>query len=277
MPETDEKETLHRYLDNARSALLWKLEGLSEYDARRPMTPTGTSLLGLVKHVAAVESWYFGTAFGRAFPGQDELDWDEESQAEMHATAGESPEQIADFYRRVCAHSDATIEALSLDDRGLVPWWPQERRNPTLRDLLIHEIAETARHAGHADILRESIDGAVGTRPDNPNVGSWDAGQWQAYRDKLEQIARDATQSGLPGQLGLPGRHLVVGGHELEDRAVRVGGARQASVGRVDGSLKHRSTQFGDLGDRRVGVVDPDINPPAQAIGRHPLRVHDAC
>src|ERR1700678_1774415 len=124
MPETDEKETLHRYLDNARAPLLWKLEGLSEYDARRPMTPTGTSLLGLVKHVAAVESWYFGTAFGRAFPGQDELDWDEESQAEMHATAGESPEQIADFYRRVCAHSDATIEALSLDDRGLVPWWP---------------------------------------------------------------------------------------------------------------------------------------------------------
>ena len=129
------------------------------------MTPTGTNLLGLVKHCAGVECGYFGRVMGRPFPGEDDLDWhdddDDELGGDMYATAAESREQVTDFYRRVQAHSDATIGELPLDACGTVPWWPEERRHPTLHTLLVHTIQETARHAGHADIIRESIDGAA--------------------------------------------------------------------------------------------------------------------
>jgi uncharacterized damage-inducible protein DinB len=152
MTEADEKQTLHRYLRNARGVLLWKLEGLSGYDIRRPMTPTGTNLLGLVKHCAGVECGYFGGVMDRPFPGEDDLDWHgDELSGGMYATAAESREQVTDFYRRVQAHSDATIGELPLDARGTVPWWPEERRHPTLHTLLVHMIQETARHAGHAE------------------------------------------------------------------------------------------------------------------------------
>ena len=135
MTEADEKQTLHRYLRNARGVLLWKLEGLSDYDIRRPMTPTGTNLLGLVKHCAGVECGYFGGVMDRPFPGEDDLDWhdgdDDELSGDMYATAAESREQVTDFYRRVQAHSDATIGELPLGACGTVPWWPEERRHPT--------------------------------------------------------------------------------------------------------------------------------------------------
>jgi uncharacterized damage-inducible protein DinB len=164
MTEADEKQNLHRVLRNARGALLWKLEGLSDYDVRRPMTPTGTNLLGLVKHCAGVECAYFGDVMGRPFPGENDLDWqdddDDELSGGMYATAAESREQVTDFYRRVWVHADVTIGDLPLDARGAVPWWPEERRHPTLHTVLVHTIQETARHAGHADIIRESIDGA---------------------------------------------------------------------------------------------------------------------
>jgi len=192
MTEADEKQTLHRYLRNARGVLLWKLDGLSDYDIRRPMTATGTNLLGLVKHCAGVECGYFGGVMDRPFPGEDELDWDDDEQgADMYATAAESREQVTVFYRRVWAHSDATIGELPLDACGTVPWWPEERRHPTLHTLLVHTIQETARHAGHADIIRESIDGAVGLREDVSNMPA-DTGSaaWKQHYDKLDQIAR---------------------------------------------------------------------------------------
>jgi uncharacterized damage-inducible protein DinB len=195
MPETDEKQTLHRYLSNARAVLLWKLEGLSDYDIRRPITPTGTNLLGLVKHCAGVECQYFGSIMGRPFPGEDDLDWhhddDDELSGHMYATAAESREQVADFYRRVWAHSDATIEELPLDACGTVPWWPEERRHPSLHTLLVHTIGETARHAGHADIIRESIDGAAGLLEGVSNMpAEADAAAWKQHYDKLDQVAR---------------------------------------------------------------------------------------
>ena len=113
MTGADEKQTLHRYLRNARGVLLWKLEGLSDYDIRRPVTPTGTNLLGLVKHCAGVECGYFGAVMGRPFPGEDDLDWhdgdDDELSGDMYATAAESREQVTDFYRRVQAHSDGAL------------------------------------------------------------------------------------------------------------------------------------------------------------------------
>jgi len=194
MSEEDEKQALHRMLRNVRGALLWKLEGLSEYDVRRPMTPTGTNLLGLVKHCAAVEATYFGSAFGRPLPGQNELDFgdDETGGRDMYATVGESRERVTGFYQRVWAHADATIAALPLDARGSVPWWPEERGHPTLHTLLAHTLQETARHAGHADILRESIDGAAGLREGVTGLPSEaDAAVWKRHYDELEGIARN--------------------------------------------------------------------------------------
>jgi uncharacterized damage-inducible protein DinB len=185
------KDDLMHYLQRGRDALLWKLDGLSEYDARRPMVSTGTNLLGLVKHVAGVETGYFGEVFGQPFP--ETLPWaadDAEPNADMWATADESRDFIIDLYRRVWVHSDQTIEALELDSMGVVPWWPAESRNVTLHRVLVHMITETNRHAGHADILRELIDGSVGLRPGIPN--SEYAFDWVAYRSRLEQAAQDA-------------------------------------------------------------------------------------
>lgn len=187
---TGMKDDLQRYLQRAREDLLGKLDGASEYDARRPLTPTGTNLLGLVKHVAGVEAGYLGEVFGRPFaeplPWMDE---DAEPNTDMWATAEESRTQLANLYRRVWAHSDATIEALGLDAPGRVPWWPEERADVTLHRVLVHVIAETNRHAGHADIVRELADGAAGMRPNDGNLASTDAAWWQAYRERLERTA----------------------------------------------------------------------------------------
>lgn len=187
----DPKEVLHRYLQQSRDALLWKLEGLSEYDVRRPLVPTGTNLLGLVKHVASVEAGYLGDIFDR--PSPESLPWfDEgaEDNADMWATPEQSRESIVELYRRVWVHSDETIAALPLDAPGLVPWWSEERKHVTLQTILVHLIAETNRHAGHADIVRELIDGAVGHRADNSNLPDLDAAKWTEHRERLEETAR---------------------------------------------------------------------------------------
>lgn len=191
---TDEpKETLKRYLEAGREALLWKLEGLSEYDVRRPMTPTGTNLLGLVKHLASVEFGYFGEPFGR--PANEPLPWFDEGaepNADMWATSDESREEVVALYHRAWAHTDATIDALPLEAVGHVPWWPEDRRAATLHRILVHMIAETHRHAGHADILRETIDGTVGLRAAGDNMAPGDAAWWEEYCGRLERAAREA-------------------------------------------------------------------------------------
>jgi uncharacterized damage-inducible protein DinB len=193
MTGSDPKEDLRRYLQAAREVLLWKLEGLSEYDIRRPMVPTGTNLLGLVKHLASVEAGYFGEVFGRPFGEQlPWLDDDAEPNADMWATAEESREQIVGLYHRVWAHADATIDALALDATGHVSWWAPDRREVTLHTVLVQVIAETNRHAGHADIVRELIDGAVGLRRDNDNLPPADLAWWERYRGRLERVAREA-------------------------------------------------------------------------------------
>lgn len=193
MDETGPKADLHRYLQGAREALLWKLDGLSEYDVRRPLTPTGTNLLGVVKHVASVEAGYFGDTFGRPYP--EAFPWfadDAAPNADMWATADESREEIVGLYHRVWAHSDATIEALPLDAAGRVPWWPQERSQVTLHRILVHMLAETNRHAGHADVVRELIDGKAGLRSDNDNLPPVDEAWWAEYHDRLEEVAKQA-------------------------------------------------------------------------------------
>jgi hypothetical protein len=196
MTESDPKAELRHYLQQGRDALVWKLDGLGEYDIRRPLTVTGTNLLGLVKHMAGVELEYFGDCFGRPsgipFPWADD---DAEPNADMWATAEESREQIVDLYRRAWAHSDTTIEELPLDAPGLVPWWHPDRNAVTLSRILIHVDVETHRHAGHADIVRELIDGAAGLRFSNDNLGLPDRDQWQEYRDRLQWVAENVGKS----------------------------------------------------------------------------------
>jgi uncharacterized protein DUF664 len=194
MTLADPKSDLHRYLQEAREALLWKLDGLSEYDIRRPMVRTGTNLLGIIKHVALVELGYFGDTFER--PSPDQMPWDpDDPNSDMFATPGESRDFITGLYRRAWAHSDATIEALPLDATGHVPWWPAESNEVTLNHILVRVTAETSRHAGQADIVRELIDGSAGLAASTSNLASDDRAWWEAYRDRVERAARRAADN----------------------------------------------------------------------------------
>jgi uncharacterized damage-inducible protein DinB len=191
MDDAQAKDVLHRYLRDGRDVLLWKLEGLSEYDARRPLTQTGTNLLGLVKHVASCASEYFGGVFGRPFA--EPLPWfaeGAEDNADMWVPADESRAEIVGFHRRAWEHADATIEALALDATGRVPWWPEERATVTLHQILVHMVAEVHRHAGHADIVREEIDDTVGRKSGSSNLPDRDAEWWAAYRARIEEAAK---------------------------------------------------------------------------------------
>jgi hypothetical protein len=188
-----DKDDLHTYLKSARDAMLWKLDGLSEYDVRRPMTPTGTNLLGLVKHVASVAVGYFGDTFGRPFA--EPMPWfddDAEQNADMWVPADQSRADILGLWQRAWAHADATIDALDLDAIGHVPWWPEGHDEVTLHRILCHMLYETARHVGQMDIVRESIDGAVGLRSTASNMPDSDEAWWADYRARVEQAARAA-------------------------------------------------------------------------------------
>ncbi len=196
MTISDPKSDLRRYLQAARDAMLWKLDGLGEYDIRRPLTPTGTNLLGLVKHLATVEIGYFGETFGRPFA--DPPPWydnETEPNVDMWATADESREFILDLYRRAWAHADQTFDVLDLDAIGHVPWWPGEHGEVDLHRILVHMIAETHRHAGHADIVREFIDGSAGVREGVSNLPPGDQAWWQEYRARLERVALEAGRA----------------------------------------------------------------------------------
>ncbi|WAH95432.1 DinB family protein [Arthrobacter sp. MMS18-M83] len=190
----DEKAILLKYLRSRRGELLAKLDGLDEYDVRRPMTPTGTNLLGLVKHVASVELEYFGEVFGR--PSGKDLPWladDAEADADLWVPPEETREEIIELHHFCAEHSDATIEALPLDAPGEVPWWSEERRRVTLHQILVHVCVETAQHLGHADILRELIDGSAGKGPGDLNLSQRSTEEWAAHRARIEAAARLAV------------------------------------------------------------------------------------
>ena len=189
----DQKQIIHRYLTIQRDAILAKLDGLGERDVRWPMTPTGTNLLGLVKHVANVELGYFGEVFDR--PSDVPLLWlddDAEINADMWATADESREEIVALYQQAATQADATIAVLTLDSPGRVPWWPPEREQVTLHQIMVHVSVEMARHAGHADILRELIDGTAGNK--DGNLPDQSAEEWAAYRKRLEETALEVER-----------------------------------------------------------------------------------
>jgi len=185
--DVDPKTVLRRYFDVAHEAVLWKIDGLSEYDLRRPMTPTGTNLLGMVKHLAFVELGYFGLVFDRT-DGLAMPEHSDEPNADMYATADESRDEIIDRFRQAWAHAQTTIDELELDAEGHVPWWGEN--NPvTLQLILVHMTTEIHRHLGQMDIMRETIDGAVGLRDGNTNLPTADEFDWSSYRDRLQRIA----------------------------------------------------------------------------------------
>jgi hypothetical protein len=187
----DFKADLVHYLQEARDVVLLKIDGLPEYDVRRPLTPTGTNLLGLVKHLALVEVGYFSVPFGRpvglAHPWFSD---DTQDNDDMWATAEESREGVVAGYRRAWAQVDATIAELPIDAPGRVPWWgPDGGAEVTLHRVLVHVIGETHRHAGHADIVRELIDGSVGNQWVGDNLPDRDEAWWREYRDRLQRVA----------------------------------------------------------------------------------------
>ena len=191
MGHNEFKHDLHGYLRGARETLAWKLDGLSEYDTRRPLTPTGTNLLGLLKHSASSHVGYFGAVFARV--GLPELPWqeiDNEHNAEFWARADETRGEIIAACHEAWTFADATIDELPLDAVGSVPWWGGA--SVTLHHVLVHVTADTQRHAGHADIVRELIDGSAGLLPGHDNLPSHDPAWWSDHHSRVEHAAREA-------------------------------------------------------------------------------------
>jgi hypothetical protein len=190
----DPKADLHKYLRSVRAVMLWKLDGLSEYDVRRPLVPTGTNLLGLLQHSASIETAYFGSVFGRPFP--EPLPWmqDGEANGDMWVRPDETRDGLVERCHRIWAHADATIDALALDAIGEVPWWPEGGRELSLHRALLHVIADIYRHAGHADVLRELIDGVIGSDPRWSNLPPGDEAWWRTHRETVEAAARRAGE-----------------------------------------------------------------------------------
>lgn len=186
MADDFEKTYLHNYLRSTREAMVSKLDGLCDYEVRRPLTATGTNLLGLIKHLAGWEARYFGDVFDRPLP-EPVVPWDSPGLAEeMWTSEHETRAEVLARYRRACEHADATIDTLSLDAPGAVPWWP--RPNVTLFGVLVHVLAETSRHAGHADILREQLDGMVSDSP--VRAPEPDAAFWEKRCAEIERVAQ---------------------------------------------------------------------------------------
>lgn len=182
------KTELHHHLRTIRETMVWKLDGLSERDIRRPLTPTGTNLLGLVKHLTTVELLYFGFVFDRPFA--EHVPWlreDAEHNIDMFATANESRSDIVGLYQRAWAHADKTIEELPLDAVGNVVWWPDSK--PTLHRVMVHVVVEASRHAGHADIVRELVDGTVGMNQDNDFMPPFGEAWWVDYRATVTAVS----------------------------------------------------------------------------------------
>jgi uncharacterized damage-inducible protein DinB len=153
-----EKDMLCGWMDFHRATMLRKIDGLSEDAVRRPMVASGTSLLGMVKHLAFAEDYWFG----QIFAGGDEV----VSRVEpgVPVPDDETTADVVSLYEAMCERSRAVVDAADLHDRARGT--AGNRRGPAsgfnLRWILTHMIEETARHNGHADILREQIDGTTG-------------------------------------------------------------------------------------------------------------------
>ncbi|UFN45751.1 DinB family protein [Nocardioides okcheonensis] len=150
-----ERDALTQHLAFQRATLLEKLDGLGDADLRRPMTASGLTLLGLVRHLTVTEHGWFLVIFaGEPDPYADLVD-----DAEFHVGDDEDTDEVLARYRETCARADAVVAAAGLDDVATTPWGAEVN----LRAILTHMVQETARHNGHADLMRESIDGTTGS------------------------------------------------------------------------------------------------------------------
>ena len=153
----EEKEVLGGFLDHYRQTVLDICEGLSDEELRRPMVPSGTSLLGMVKHLAYDERGWFQESVANE-PFDYPFDTSD-PDADLRVDEGETSEEIFKLYRDACDRSRRALEEASLDD---MVQNPDRSADYNVRWVVVHMIEETARHAGHADILRELIDGKTG-------------------------------------------------------------------------------------------------------------------
>lgn len=178
------KSVLHAALRRARQANLSRLSGLDEYALRRPMTPTGTNLLGVIKHLGGMEYGYLGETFGRSLPGSVPGDEDPDN-GDLWVRVEESSDDIRGWYLRACAHADETIRELELNAPGLVPHWDKGRRETTLGAMMTLVLGEECRHGGHIDVVRELNDGRAGAN--YTDFGGPE--KWRAYVTKVEASA----------------------------------------------------------------------------------------
>jgi uncharacterized damage-inducible protein DinB len=155
----DEKTMLCAFLDRYRETILWKLDGLSKEQASARLVPSATTLLGIVKHLAYVERWWFQMNFAGDpvnFPWPKD---DPDEDIDFRIAATDTVESISRLYQQEIARSREIVAGASLEDLGQDLGKVKPR---SLRWIMVHMIDETARHAGHADILRELTDGAIG-------------------------------------------------------------------------------------------------------------------
>ena len=149
------EEMVASFLDFLRATMRWKLEGLSEEEATRQIAPSGLSLLGMVKHLAYVERWWFR----RVFAGEAvDFPWSEgDPDADWRIEPGETVASVVAFYEAECAAAQAIYAGRGWGEPAAAAEQPV-----TVGWILTHMVEETARHCGHADLLREQIDGATG-------------------------------------------------------------------------------------------------------------------
>lgn len=187
----DEKALLRTHLALAQNHLLWKLDGLSDEELRRPMTKTSTNLIGIVKHLAGVTAHYLISSFGRE---REFFPWEADDSelwygGDMWAAPDESPAEIIAAYRRACDASLASIDDMELDTVGT----HHTGVKVSLRWMILNVLTDTACHAGHADILRERIDGRVGVDPVLTNTVDGDDDEyWAKFRQRMTgELGRD--------------------------------------------------------------------------------------
>jgi uncharacterized damage-inducible protein DinB len=150
----NEREVLETFLDLYRGVVGRKLAGVDEEQARRRLVPSPTTLAGIVKHLASVEREWFQVTLAQRSSGHTIASGD----ADWRIESDETIEGLLNDYEQACAQSRQTAARFGLDDKAPHPRLGQV----SLRWIYVHLIEETARHAGHADILREQTDGRVG-------------------------------------------------------------------------------------------------------------------
>jgi uncharacterized damage-inducible protein DinB len=159
----DERATLTAFLDYYRALIVDKASGLSQEQANRALPPSSLTLAGIVHHLAVVEHWWFH----EFFTGADRLepwasvDWEADWDWDFHVAPELELQVILDRYADACARSRRVTDAAGSLDQ-LSERTDRDGRHRSLRWILVHMIEEVARHAGHADLIRESIDGATG-------------------------------------------------------------------------------------------------------------------